>query len=51
MHISHVYSPLELTYSTEIPLNNAENAAQLLTFSVTCRSKESTAFDPLQNHE
>ena len=32
MHISSVYSPLELTYSTEIPLTDAKNTAQLLTF-------------------
>jgi len=32
MHIAAVYSPLELTYSTEIPLTDAKNTAQLLTF-------------------
>jgi len=43
MHISSVYSPLELTYSIEIPLTDAKNTAQLLTFRVTW---ETTAFDP-----
>jgi hypothetical protein len=32
MHISAVYSPLELTYSIEILLTNAKSTAQLLTF-------------------
>jgi len=46
MHISSVYSPLELTYSIEIPLTDAKNTAQLLTFRVTCWNWETTAFDP-----
>lgn len=43
MHISAVYSPLELTYSIEILLTNAKNTAQLLTF----RSLVETGKPPL----
>jgi hypothetical protein len=47
MHVAAVYSPLELTYSTEIRLTNAKNTAQLLTFrSVVETGKSPRLIDP-----
>jgi len=51
MHISLVYSPLELTYSAGIPLNNAENAVQLLTFRSLLRARKAPRLIRLGEHE